>query len=277
MMCAWNEFLNILPQWIRTKVNEIGRDELQELHLRINAPPEMVFRGKSIWLEKKTQKDDILFCINAASHFSPWTVQTASQGYITIRGGHRLGLCGEAIINEGKMCGFRQVHSVCIRIARDFTGIACSSGIDLGSFLILGAPGWGKTTLLRDFVRKIAENRNVSVIDERGELFPDGFIAGKKMDILTGCEKRYGIEMVLRTMAPEYIAVDEITAFEDAELLKNTAGCGVKLAATAHAQTIDELKKRPVYRELWDKCIFDSIMVLKKDQSYTIERITQCS
>lgn len=277
MICAWDAFLSVLPSWMRKDVDILGKQELHEVRLRINAPPELVMRKNSVWLKTIVAKSDIRFCINAASQYSPWTAETIAQGFLTIRGGHRIGICGEAIIKDGRMTGFREISSLCIRIARDFMGIGNCAEVSWGSFLIIGAPGWGKTTLLRDCIRNIAQDSIVSVIDERGELFPEGFITGKKMDILSGCDKTYGIETVLRSMGPEYIAVDEITAISDTEALIRAFGCGVKLAATAHASSMRDFKQRRVYRELIELEIFDTFLILQKDQTYRMERTKQCS
>ena len=274
MMCAWKELLAILPQWLRREVELPGKDELKELRLRINSPPELVLGKSSRWLDRNASEEDIAFCVNAASRYSPWSASTMSQGYITGLGGHRLGLCGEAVCRNGEVTGLRSIHSICIRIARDFPGISASAELG-GSVLILGAPGWGKTTLLRDLIRRISETSCVAVIDERGELFPQGFLRGKRMDILTGCPKPAGMDMVLRAMGPEWIAVDEITAQGDCDALVQAVGCGVKLLATAHAASLEEFRCRPIYQKIWDMRIFQTFLILHKDQTFHRERMGQ--
>ena len=140
---------------------------------------------------------------------------TLAQGYITAPGGHRIGVCGEAVIKEGQLTGIRSIRSLCIRVARDFPGLSNGVHFSGQAMLILGAPGWGKTTLLRDLARRLASDITVAVVDERQELFPPGFQEGRRMDILFGCPKRQGIETMLKTMTPDCIAVDEITSQED--------------------------------------------------------------
>ena len=139
--------------------------------------------------------------------------------------------------------------------------------------LILGAPGRGKTTLLRDIARQISEKSTVAVVDERGEIFPSGFVRGDRMDVLTGVPKAGGVEMVLRTMGPEWIAVDEITAEEDCRALLQAQGCGVRLLATAHAGSPEEFRARPVYKALLDNHLFEYLLILHSDKSYRTERI----
>ena len=184
-----------------------------------------------------------------------------------------MGLCGKTIVKDGQVLGFRALDSLCIRVARDIPGLAPKNAAELGSILILGAPGWGKTTLLRDLARRIADDCVISVVDERGELYPEGFQRGKRMDVLYGFPKPRGMDMVLRTMGPDYIAVDEITADADCAGLIQAANCGVRLIATAHASGIQDLKRRPIYRSLLDSQVFQAIVLLKKDKSYRVERV----
>ncbi len=271
MMCAWKELLDILPLKLRREVDSLGRETMQELRLRINAPPELVFGNGSRWLSGTVSREDLNFVVNTASRYSPWIAATASHGYITAPGGHRIGLCGEAVCRRGEMEGIREVSSLCIRVARDFPGIAEKIPEGKGSILILGAPGWGKTTLLRDMIRRISEKECVSVVDERGELFPDGYRKGKRMDVLAGCPKTVGIDTVLRTMGPDCIAVDEITAEEDCRALIHAANCGVRLLATAHAASVRDLRCRRIYRPLMEAGIFETFAVLHRDKSYTME------
>lgn len=275
MMCAWKDLISILPPWLRSDVDELGRDTLNELRLRINAPPELIMGPQSIWLNRDISLDDLNFVINSASRYSPWAASTISQGFITSAGGHRIGIGGTFSCRNGIVENLRQMSSLCIRVARDFIGIGKIASAVQGSVLILGAPGWGKTTLLRDMVRCFSENESTSVIDERGELFPDGLIRGKKMDVFQGCPKQIGIEMALRTMRPSCIAVDEITAHNDCRALINAANCGVRLVATAHAASVKDFRTRTVYRPLIEHYVFDTLIVMNKDRTYEVERMLQ--
>ena len=233
----------------------------------------MVCSGGSTWGKRSIQGEDLNFVVNIASRYSPWAAQSVAQGYITAPGGHRIGLCGDAVVQNGCMTGIRTIRSLCIRIARDFPGIADKAAEFQGSILLLGPPGSGKTTLLRDLIRQISGSETVAVVDERGELFPQGcFTWGKSMDVLTGCSKIQGIDTVLRTMGPETIAVDEITAGEDCEALLRAGWCGVRLLATAHAASVEDLKNRALYRPLLETRLFEHILVLRRDKSWREER-----
>lgn len=274
MRCAWDALLKILPPMIRTEVDKLGRETLQELRLRLGQPPELVCSGGSKWGSGVITEQELSFVVNTASRYSPWAAATAARGYITAPGGHRIGLCGEAVVKEGSVWGIRSVTSLCIRIARDFPGIAAKATALPGSILILGPPGSGKTTLLRDLIRQLSDKETVTVVDERGELFPGGFYTGRRIDVLTGCSKAQGVEMALRTMGPTCIAVDEITAEEDCKALLEAGWCGVRLLATAHAASRADLALRPVYRPLWETKLFQTVLILHSDKSWRVERMT---
>lgn len=278
MICAWQEFLRLLPLGLRQKVDKESGDELQELRLRIGYRPELVLRDRSVWLDQKTDKQEIHLIINAASQYSPWTSSSIASGYITAAGGHRIGFCGEAGVQNGNITGIREVSSICMRVARSFPGIA-GEGLQ-GSVLIIGRPGSGKTTLLRDLIRQRSEKGkgSVCVVDERGELFPvvqgqHCFPAGPRTDVLSGCDKARGTLMLLRTMCPCCIAVDEITAPEDCEALLNAGWCGVGLLATAHAASRNDLYHRPVYHSIITNKLFDTLVIMQPDKSWRAERM----
>lgn len=282
MRCAWEAFIRLLPIWMREQVDKQGRDTLQELRLRIRAKPELVKSSGQAYLEQCITGEDLRFCVNAATRYSPWAATTVSKGYITAEGGHRIGLCGTAVISDGNMKGICEPSSLCIRVARDFIGIAEKTSIYTGSVLVIGRPGSGKTTLMRDMIRIRSDKLNecICVVDERQEIFPYAnnqacFPAGIHTDILSGCGKSQGIEIMLRNMGPDTIAVDEITAKEDCAALLHAGWCGVNLLATAHAGNIRDLKSRPIYRPLLDSQIFDTVIVMRPDKSWYAERMTK--
>jgi len=271
MKCAWNALLRLLPTRFQGQVDDLGRETAQELRLRLDRPPELVCGRKRYSLEGTCRADDLQYIINAASRYSPWAAATMAQGYLTAPGGHRIGLGGRAVCRGERVEGIQEISSLCIRIARDFPGVGEAAGGETGSLLILGPPGWGKTTLLRDVIRQRARRQAVSVVDERGELFPEGFDRGRGTDVLTGCPKAAGVLMALRTLSPGCIAVDEITREDDSQALLQAANCGVALLATAHASSLADLKRRPGYR-----CVlgaFDTLAVLGPDKTYRLERM----
>jgi len=277
MKCAWQELLSILPPLIRSEVDALGKETMQELRLRLGHPPELVFCTDRISLPTNVVQQDLQFVINAASKYSPWLAETLSQGYLTAPGGHRIGVCGEAIVKDGRMTGIRDLSSLCIRVARDFPGMIRDRSLSSGSVLIIGKPGSGKTTFLRDLIRlrSASGTGSVAVVDQRGEIFPfaSNFMSGQRVDVMTGCNKKEGMEVMLRTMGPETIAVDEITSEEDCNGLLHAAWCGVSLIATAHAASKFDLLNRPVYKPLINGNIFDTLVILQKDKSWKVERM----
>ena len=280
MKCEWQAYLNILPLWLRHEVDRIGKNNLQELRLRIGKPVEMVLQHGVFKTDRFIAFSDISYVINSASSYSPWAAATISKGFLTAEGGHRIGICGMCTVSDGLMTGIQHPNSLCVRVSRDYYGISGELSKLDDSLLIIGPPGSGKTTLLRDLVRKISEKvcTSISVIDEREEIFPlclgqVCFETGDRTDILSGCSKNDGINAVLRSMNPEWIAVDEITAYEDSKALLHAGWCGVKLIATAHANTINDLLNRPIYRELITSKLFSNVVIMKKDKSWKVERI----
>ncbi len=272
MNCAWEDLLGILPPQIRGEVDKRGQETLQELRLRLDQHPQMICSNGSFSLHGCVRGEDLRYVINMSSRYSPWSAETVSKGYITASGGHRIGLCGAGVVSDGQVRGIRDVTSINIRVARDFPGIGGKiAGRE--NILILGPPGSGKTTLLRDVARQLARQEQVSVVDERGELFPHGFSRGENMDVLTFCSKSHGIDMVLRTMGPNWIAVDEITSEEDCRGLIRTGWCGVGLVATAHAADRQDLLCRKVYRPLVDTGLFSRLMILDRDKTWRWERM----
>ncbi len=279
MRCQWQKLLDLLPVWMRKEVDKYGMESLQEIRLRVLAEPELVFNRGCVFLERRICKEDLEFSINMASRYSPWAATSVSKGYLTALGGHRIGLCGDAIMKDGQMQGIRAVNSLCIRVAKDIPGVSGALKWN-GSILIIGKPGSGKTTFLRDYIRQVSDrgDGSITVIDERAEIFPYAnnmpcFPTGKHTDVLTGCSKSLGIDMALRTMGPKMIALDEITAKEDCTAMLRAGWCGVYLAATAHAGSKEDFLTRPIYQPIVKSGLFDQIVVLQPDKSWRLERI----
>ena len=281
MRCAWKSYLNLIPIRLRQQVDNHGYETLLELRLRCGQCPELVTTNGSVWLDTLVTKEDLHFTINVASQYSAWSLSTASEGYITAAGGHRIGLCGQAVVNQGVMTGIREPTSVNVRLAKEFSGIARQAVGAQGSTLIIGRPGSGKTTLLRDLICLKSQKHQVVVIDERQELFPRAngafcFETGLKTDILSCCHKPYGVQIAMRSMNPDYIAIDEITADIDCESLVNAGWCGVSLLATAHAGSKNDLYSRPVYKPIIEMGLFDNLIVMGSNRTWHLERMEKC-
>lgn len=274
MKCAWQQLISVLPIHVGQALGQKEAESLQELRLRVGQPPELICMDGKRRLDGRITQEDVNFVINAASRYSPWAAQTMAQGYLTAPGGHRIGICGEAVVQSGEMTGIRRVTSLNIRVARDFPGLGVPYSHIQGSILIIGPPGSGKSTMLRDLIRQIAAGDTVAVVDERGELFPQNcFDLDRSVDVLRGCPKPAGIEQLLRTMGPDTIAVDEITADRDCEALMAAGWCGVRLLATAHASSVEDLLCREIYKPLVKHRLFSHIIIMKRDKSHRMERM----
>ncbi len=277
MNCAWKELLAVLPPWLRGEVDRQGRETLQEIRLRTDQPATLIKKDGYKCTKQLVCKEDLKFVVNMACRYSPWTAASTAQGFLTVPGGHRIGMCGEALLRNGKMCGIGELSSLNIRICRDFPGISGDLWTYRGSILLIGPPGSGKTTLLRDLIRQRSRRETIAVVDERGEIFPTAanFAKGANTDIISGCPKEVGLELVLRVMGPGCIAVDEITAAEDCDGLIRAGKCGVSLLATAHASSFNDLKNRPIYGRLLASGLFDRVVILQMDKSWRTERVRQ--
>lgn len=265
MQNSWECLIHLIPQVFQEKVQR-HRKDLLEIRMRLGYPVELVTMNDFGWLSEIATQEQIDHVVNIASRYSPWTTDIQA-GYITAAGGHRIGLAG---IAGGS--GFRQIQGLNIRVCRDMQGV--SDGIEPnGNILIIGPPGSGKSTMLRDLSRRASYYKSVTVVDERTELFPEGFQRGRRMDVLTGFAKPRGIYMALRTLGPHMIALDEITAQEDCDAMVSATWCGVNLMATAHAASPEDLMGREVYKPIVRSGLFDRIIVMRPDKSWKEEKV----
>lgn len=265
----------MLPPELREETDKQGRDTLQEIRLRKDEPIVFVKSDGRSRLREIATAQLLQFVLNMACRYSPWTAASLQQGFVTLAGGHRIGICGDALVQSGRMVGFSAIDSMNIRVAREFAGVSGDLGKQRGSLLLLGAPGSGKTTLLRDLIRQRSARENIAVVDERGEIFPAaaGFARGENTDVLRGCDKGTGVETLLRTMTPQCIAVDEITARSDCEALIRAGRCGVSILATAHAKNLADLRGRALYARLLEAQCFETAVVMRQDKSWYTERM----
>lgn len=232
--------------------------------------------------------EDLQTVLEKATGASVHSVENSfSSGYISVKGGIRLGLCGTAIMKGDRLCGVRRLSSVSIRIPHDIKNCAQEAAyelkkLDFPSTLIVSPPGYGKTTCMRSLIRYASSSGfRVSVADERGELAAvwDGqaeFDLGMNTDIMTAAPKAQAVSMLLRAMNPQIIAMDEISAREDIKAATEAAGCGVHLLATAHARDISDMRSRPLYRSLLGEGIFKYALIIEKNgdlRSYRLEEL----
>lgn len=208
------------------------------------------------------------------------------QGFLTVRGGIRIGVCGTAVRDSCGVVFMKQFSSLSIRIPGEAKGCADAllpKMLPLQSTLILAPPGAGKTTLLRELICGMSDTGiRIGLCDERGEVAAvwngvPQFEVGRCTDVLSAIPKAEGTMMLLRAMNPQVIAMDEITERADVAACIHAAGCGVKLFATAHGECLEGLQERPLYRMLLREKIFRNVIVItKKDgrRQYRMEALS---
>lgn len=281
-----------LPRHLRSALSCLpagSQAAAEEIRLRIGRPMTLVTAEDEISTGSIVSSDDLDLTIEIASQCSAYAVlDQVKNGYVAIRGGHRLGICGTGVVKNGEIANLRQISSLSLRVAREFPGAASAvlgqlqEDGRLLSTLIISAPGRGKTTLLRDLIRCISDGqgispRRVGIADERGELAAmyhgePGMNIGARSDVVDGCSKAAAMLMLLRGMNPQVIAVDEITVPEDVEAMELATGCGVALLATAHAGDLEDLCRRGLYRRLMEQKIFRRVISIHVENGKRIYR-----
>lgn len=284
-----NRILSVLPRSIRVLIGKehLQYEYLQEIKLRVEKPLLLVYRGEEIIPGNQRGKpyivtrEDIREMLEYISNYSLYAYeQEMKQGYITIEGGHRVGMTGQAIIENGKVKNLRYISSINLRMSHEILGCAdpifpfITYNKKLYHTLIVSPPRCGKTTLLRDMIRQISNGNgwingmSVGVVDERSEL--GGCYMGVaqtqlgiRTDVLDCCPKAEGMIMLIRSMGPEVIAVDEIGTAEDVHAIEYAMHCGCKMLATVHADSMGELRKKPLFDQMVAEKRFERYVLLE--------------
>ncbi len=287
------EILNYLPEHLKKMLSkafaEIG-DSVQEIRIR-NKLPLIIGTQKgnfAVLPDGKispavggayiTDNSDIQRIFRAVCENSVYAfAEDIRQGFITIRGGHRVGITGRASMYEGNIQTFREISSLNIRIAREIVG-AANDIVDkillpdkIKNTLIIAPPMGGKTTVLRDLTRQISDmGIKCAIVDERGELaslfhgVPQNDV-GVQTDIIENVPKAQGLVMLLRTMSPQLIVTDEIATKEDGDALAQCFGTGVAVVASTHGDRAEEVMQRGFLKPLFGGMGFKQIIVLSKE------------
>lgn len=289
-----DEIIDMLPESIKEhlmKLHPASIQRIEEIRIRTLKRVEVIIMGKPLFLPYITTYEDSMTLLNEVSHYSIYTMEEElKRGFITINGGHRVGLSGRVITENGQVKAIRDVTSFNIRVAREKIGIAEAYVPYLYNkkwlnTLLIGPPQTGKTTLLRDFARLIStgyqkiESKKVGIVDERSEIA--GCVRGvaqhqlgDRVDVLDACPKAEGMMMMIRSMSPDVLVVDEIGRIDDTEAILEAVHAGVQLFVTVHGYSAEELIKRPSLQPLLKLKVFDRFIELsRKNGPGTVHQI----
>ena len=265
-------------------------EDIEEIRLRVDKPVVIYKKGEELSISENgeilgdihkgyiTGKDDIKKTLELMSGYSLYAFEEELKyGYLTLQGGHRVGLTGRVVSENNRIVTIKNINGINIRVSHEVVG--CSDSIigcltnPVRHTMIISPPACGKTTLLRDIVRNISSGnkeflgQTVGVVDERSEIggcyrgIPQNDI-GDRTDILDACPKALGMSMLLRTMSPKVIAVDEIGSKDDVYAIEEVINAGVKIICTVHGKNIDELLTKPALGNLIRQNIFERYVIL---------------
>ncbi len=300
------EIGKLFPKEVRNLLEkaELKQEYLQEIRLRINGPLLVVYRGEEYFLGAKGGlcKDPgqafhvcrrcLQETLEYLSGYSLYAYEEeVRQGYLTLQGGHRVGLAGKTILDGEKITSIRFISFINIRFSHQVKGCASvilpyiAQGSTVRHTLLISPPRCGKTTILRDLIRQISDGDEkrpghcVGVVDERSEIggchqgVPQNDV-GIRTDVLDGCPKAEGMMMLIRSMSPEVIAVDEIGSYEDIHAIESVIHCGCRLLATVHGSSIDDIKRKPLLNRLVKEKIFERYILLEgRPRAGTVRQI----
>ncbi len=299
MQFDWMGIYALLPadwQELIRLSNPVVLARLQEIRVRQGQPVLAYATGAEYLLGQKGFQTQAIGAVRASAEHIRHLLATVSKnslyaleeelrsGYVTVAGGHRIGLAGRAVVERGRVKTLKHITGFNIRLARQVKGCAkrllpalvSSTGL-VDSTLIVSPPQAGKTTLLRDLARALSTGEGlkrgykVSIIDERSELAAcyqgvPQLDVGPRSDVLDACPKAEGMMMALRSLSPEVLVTDEIGRREDTEAIEEAVHCGVSMLVTAHGQSFEELERRPALASLLNQGAFGRFVFLSNRQ-----------
>lgn len=264
------ELLNyISPNLRECLLNTDARlwDKAEEIRISLGKPAMLCYNDGFEYIYKqdepficdaRTVKETMMLVTDSSIYAAN---EKMINGYITLKGGHRAGICGCAVMNDGKISAIKDISSINIRIKREIIGAADKvinyifNNGQIQNTLIISPPQCGKTTLLRDIARILGRNRRVSIVDERSEIAAmyNGIAQndiGLRTTVLDNCPKQIGIPLVIRSMSPEVVITDEIGTDSDTDVIKYAATSGVKIITSAHGIGINDIMRQKAFKNI---------------------------
>lgn len=303
-----DEIINSLSLNLREKIKTIQGENVEEIRLRVNKPLIINGNQKDYFYNERTKKldknmdkayivtkEDLEQTFQIICKYSIHSfMDDIKKGFITLRGGHRVGIVGKAIVENGNVENIKHISSLNIRISKEVKNCSdkvmhhiIKSPTKINNTIIISPPQCGKTTLLRDIVRNLSSGTekydfkgvNVALIDERNEIAGSylgvpQMDVGIRTDIIETCPKDVGIMMVLRSMSPNVIVTDEIGTEKDIKALYTALNGGVGLITTVHGDSIEDIRNRKELNNLLDEELFKKVILLSaKRGPGTVEKI----
>ena len=269
----------ILPTKIQDALSHLPFAEIYELRLRAKAPVVACVDGRNFPLKTtEVSCEDLENIIHKAAEYAIYAVlDQMVKGFITIRGGVRIGIAGELVMQNGQVSAIKNISSLCIRIPHAVKNCAYAvlpyvfENSRPVSTLIIAPPGAGKTTLLRDLACQVSHkypHLNTLILDERGEIAAcyhgeNQLDVGKNCDVITGGTKAFGFENGIRSLRPDVMITDEIATLEDTQMLQRAVHSGITVIASVHASDLAEVREKPDLGSLIKQAVFERYVILR--------------
>ncbi len=297
------EILHIFPDYMRSKWIKVleEAEDLQEIRFRVRQPVCVLLKNQEFFLSKEgnlIKEEARAVCYDEKelealfSHICQYSIYAFSdeirQGYLTIQGGHRIGISGQVILeNRNEIRNIKYIRYLNIRVAHEIKGVSdcvlpyLYHNGEIQNTLIVSPPGCGKTTMLRDLVRNCSSGnsygvgKNVGLVDERSEIagsflgIPQNDV-GMRTDVMDACPKQEGMMMLIRSMSPDILAVDELGSQGDIAAMKQAIRCGCKMLATIHGFSLEEIEQKKYMKEVMEEQLFERYLVLCKKNNKCI-------